>query len=244
MKSYPIDIKPFGENAILLEWPNKVEEEILYDILDFMDFLKSQKGVDCEMIPAYNSLTVICHNKSINVQRTKGFVSEYLTKEKGATSKRESSLWEIPVCYDTEFGFDLEEVTNRLSLSVEELIYQHTAQPYMVYGIGFLPGFMYLGGLPSSLELPRRSEPRLQVAKGSVGLAGKQTGIYPQTSPGGWNIIGNCPISIFNPKSDPPCIVKVGDKIKFRQIERAEYDLHKIEAEVGIFKLKRTALHG
>ena len=75
MKSYPIDIKPFGENAILLEWPHKVEDEILYDILDFMDFLKFQKDVDCELIPAYNSLTVICHNQSIDIEKTKGFVS-------------------------------------------------------------------------------------------------------------------------------------------------------------------------
>jgi allophanate hydrolase subunit 1 len=81
------------------------------------------------------------------------------------------------------------------------------------------------------------------VAKGSVGLAGKQTGIYPQDSPGGWNIIGNCPVNLFNPKLKEPCFIKVGDKIQFQQISKAEYDLHKIEGEVGIYKPEKTELN-
>ena len=101
---------------------------------------------------------------------------------------------------------------------------------------------MYLGGLPKALEIPRRKEPRLHVVKGSVGLAAKQTGVYPQDSTGGWNIIGRCPIPIFNAKAVKHCFVNVGDKIMFYQITRAEYDLRKIEGEVGIYTPEKVTL--
>ena len=149
----------------------------------------------------------------------------------------------MPVCYDTDFGIDIEEVAINLKTSVSEVIKRHTSNEYTVYGIGFLPGFMYLGGLPENMESKRRAIPRLKVRKGAVGLAGKQTGIYPQESPGGWNIIGNCPIPIFNIKSEEPCFVQVGDKIKFTPISRAAYELHKIESEIGIYKPIKIVLN-
>ncbi|NAY90828.1 5-oxoprolinase subunit PxpB [Muricauda sp. JGD-17] len=244
MKSYPINIKPFGEYAVLLEWPNRVEEDILYDILGFVEHFKATNASDWETVVAYNSLTLINNRGLIDFDTAKEEIEQYLATRDMSKTKVKSYLWEIPVCYDLEFGIDLEEVAKRLNLSTDELVNQHTSYQYTVYGIGFLPGFMYLGGLPSSLEVPRRAEPRLKVAKGSVGLAGKQTGIYPQQSPGGWNIIGNCPISLFNPEKEKPCMVSVGDKVQFLRIEKAEYDLHKIEAEVGIYQLKKTPLNG
>ena len=127
-------------------------------------------------------------------------------------------------------------------MSITQVVETHTDQTYTVYGIGFLPGFMYLGGLPESLEVPRKETPRLRVEQGSVGLAGKQTGIYPQESPGGWNVIGNCPIPIFNVDQPEPCFVDVGDRIQFYSITRAEYDLHRIEAEVGIYNIEKSVL--
>ena len=147
-------------------------------------------------------------------------------------------------CYDISLGIDLEDVSERLQLSQEELVFMHTNQQYTVYGIGFLPGFMYLGGLPKALEIPRKETPRLKVPQGAVGLASRQTGIYPQESPGGWNIIGNCPVTIFNVHNAPPCFVNMGDKIQFYPISKAEYDLHKIENEVGVFKLEKQELDG
>lgn len=242
MKSYPITIKPFGESALLIEWPKQVEESILTDILDFVDAFKELGLPKWEMSVAYNSLTMVHHGDPLDFDEIKKTVLECHQRPKGGTTKRLRHLWTLPVCYDAEFGIDLEEVCNTLGLSKDELIHQHTSQDYLVYGIGFLPGFMYLGGLPQSLEIPRRAEPRLQVAKGSVGLAAKQTGIYPQDSPGGWNIIGNCPVPLFSPLAKEACFVKVGDKIRFQSIERAEYELHKIEAEVGIYKPEKRIL--
>ena len=149
-------------------------------------------------------------------------------------------MWKIPVCYDVDFGLDLQETANQLQLSITELIKYHTSPRYTVYGIGFLPGFMYLGGLPHQLEIKRKTTPRLHVPRGSVGLAGRQTGIYPQDSPGGWNIIGKCPIPMFNLKLENPCFVNVGDQVQFYAINRAIFDLKIIEAEVEINQPERV----
>lgn len=241
MKSYPITLKTFGDKAILIEWPNKVEEAILNDIIRFKTVLKTELDASLELIPAYNSITIISNSKDFNSTALKErLLSLYENKRTLVETKR--TLWTLPVCYDLEFGIDLEEVASSLKISNSELITKHSSNEYTVYGIGFLPGFMYLGGLPGDLETRRRETPRLKVVKGAVGLAGKQTGIYPQESPGGWNIIGNCPIPIFNTSASDPCFVNVGDKIKFESISRAEFELHKIEGEVGIYKPKKISL--
>lgn len=243
MKNHPISIKPFGQKAVLIEWPNKVDESILEEILEFVECFKRLDLPGWEMSVAYNSLTMVNSKEDVDFEMIKKQLLECYDGIRVSTNKREQFLWRIPVCYDRDFGIDLEEVATVLGLTVENLIEQHTSHEYRVYGIGFLPGFMYLGGLPSALEIPRRKEPRLNVAKGSVGLAGKQTGVYPQDSPGGWNIIGSCPTPIFNPEAEEPCFVRVGDKIQFHRISKAEYDLRVIEAEVGIYKPEKISLN-
>jgi len=243
MKPYEISIRPFGIHAILIEWPNAVEEAILEDILRFYQYLKNNclKESGWEMIPAYNSLTLVQNDKKVDFENFSKKLNNWYGK-KGEVKPKQRFLWRLPVCYDLNFGIDLEEVTGKLDMTMDEVVEQHTAPMYTVYGIGFLPGFMYLGGLPESLEIPRKDTPRLNVEKGAVGLAGKQTGIYPQESPGGWNIIGNCSVPIFDTGRKEPCLVSVGDKIQFYSVSRAEYDLHKIESEVGIYKVEKTKI--
>ena len=136
-----------------------------------------------------------------------------------------SRLWYIPVCYDESFGIDLEVLSQAKKISKKTIVERHTKAIYAVYFIGFLPGFLYLGGLNSDLHLDRKTTPNLNVKKGSVGIGGKQTGIYPQDSPGGWHIIGNSPLELFNPKQNPPCFLKAGDKVKFHPISKSEYTL-------------------
>ncbi|MGI9546989.1 MAG: 5-oxoprolinase subunit PxpB [Flavobacteriaceae bacterium] len=241
MSEYPISLKSFGDQAILIEWPAKVDERILYDILVFAQHLKAEclDPALWEFIPAYNSLTIVnqkeIENSTELMEQLKSWYQEIRSL---VPLKRQ--LWKLPVCYDLEFGIDMTEVARTLDMSISQIIELHTGTTYTVYGIGFLPGFMYLGGLPKSLETPRKKSPRLNVNKGSVGLAGKQTGIYPQDSPGGWNIIGNCPIPLFNVDKADPCFVNVGDRIEFYPINKAAYDLHKIEAEVGIYNIENT----
>lgn len=243
MKKYPLSIRPFGIHAVLIEWPEKVEEAILKDILIFKSHLKRNclKEGTWELVTAYNSLTLILRFDIIDFDTFKVRLENWYI-EKEQTVLEQKYLWRFPVCYDANFGLDLQEVGEKLDKTTEEIIQLHTANAYLVYGIGFLPGFMYLGGLPRALEIPRRATPRLKVAKGAVGLAGKQTGVYPQESPGGWNIIGNCSVPIFNPKNENPCLVNVGDKVQFYSISKAEYDLHKIEAEVGIYQMEKIEI--
>lgn len=243
MKRYHISIRPFGVHAILIEWPKSVEEAILEDILQFKEHLNEHylDSLKWEIVPSYNSITLIHREKPIDFSFFKKKIEVWYTEE-FSSKTQPRYLWRLPVCYDVEFGIDLQEVSEKLNKTSTEVIALHTTNQYTVYGIGFLPGFMYLGGLPKELEVPRRSEPRLKVQKGAVGLAGKQTGVYPQESPGGWNIIGSCSVSMFNPKSENPSFVNVGDKIQFYSISRAEYDLHKIESEVGIYKLQKISI--
>lgn len=243
MRPFPISIKPFGEQAILIEWPKRVEEAILEDIIQFNYYLAKHhlKTEDWEFVPAYNSLALILRSGKINfVKLSRELKDWYANKDNGIAVRH--YLWKLPVCYEKEFAIDLQEVATILGRTEEEMVKEHTRHIYTVYGIGFLPGFMYLGGLPEDMETPRKATPRLKVAKGAVGLAGKQTGIYPQESPGGWNIIGNCPIPIFNVESKDPCFVNVGDKIQFYAISKGEHELHKIESEVGIFKIEKIKL--
>jgi len=244
VNSFPISIKSFGEQAILIEWPNRVEETILYDILRFNRYLIENylDSKEWESVPAYNSLTLINRKRTIDFKVLKRDLRERYSKNQDLVSTQRF-IWKLPVCYDLEFGIDLEEVSLLLGKTITETVAFHTQHTYTVYGIGFLPGFMYLGGLPKTMETPRKSVPRLKVLKGSVGLAGKQTGIYPQESPGGWNIIGSCPIPIFNVSNNNPFFINVGDKIQFYAISKAEYDLHKIETEVGIYKIKKTKIN-
>ena len=244
MSRFPISITPFGEQAVLMEWPDKVEEDILDDILQFSQHLRTRylEPELYELVPAYHSLALISREESIDFTKLKRDLLSWYAQA-GETARAERYLWKLPVCYDPEFGIDLETTAKTLDKTVWEVISLHTRQPYTVYGIGFLPGFMYLGGLPSELELPRKETPRLKVIKGAVGLAGKQTGIYPMESPGGWNIIGNCPIPIFDASKDKPCFVGVGDKVQFYGINKKEHELHTIQANVGIFPMEKIILN-
>lgn len=243
MTRFAIDIRPFGSHALLIEWPEQVDPLILDDILRLRSVLQEAgyQAPDWDIVPAYRSMALVSNREPIEFEALQARILEKYRAD-GEDKKISRHLWHLPVCYDEAFGPDLQELTATLGLSREELIAQHTAQPYTVYGIGFVPGFMYLGGLPLSLETQRRKEPRLLVRQGSVGLAGKQTGIYPQDSPGGWNIIGNCPIPIFSLVVDPPCFVSVGDQVQFYSIRMAEYELRKIEADVGVYNLKKEKL--
>ena len=132
-------------------------------------------------------------------------------------------LVEIPVCYGGAFGPDLDEVAAYCGCSAAQIIQTHTEPRYRVYFLGFLPGFAYLGGLPSSLATPRRSVPRQSVPAGAVGIAGGQTGVYPLETPGGWQIIGRTPLRLFDPERKPPSLLALGDRVKFTAISPDQF---------------------
>jgi inhibitor of KinA len=138
----------------------------------------------------------------------------------------------IPVCYEGEFSPDLEHVARHNGLSPADVVRLHKSAAYTVCFLGFSPGFPYLAGLPEQIATPRRASPRLRVAAGSVGIAGRQTGIYPDSSPGGWQVIGRTPLRLFNPSLDPPSLLNMGDEVRFEPISPARYA--ELTAAIGI----------
>jgi inhibitor of KinA len=144
-----------------------------------------------------------------------------------------SDLIEIPVCYDPEFAPDLANVAEHLRLSPEQVVTLHATGQYYVYFLGFSPGFAYLGGLPQALRVPRLATPRTLVRAGSVGLAGEQTGIYPNDSPGGWQLIGRTPQRMFDPLQNRASRLRPGDRVRFRGISRVEFEQLARDKEPG-----------
>lgn len=140
----------------------------------------------------------------------------------------------IPVCYDLEFGPDLLDVARHARLTPTDVVRLHSSPTYLVYFLGFSPGFAYLGGLPEVLHTSRLATPRPLVAAGSVGIAGNQTGIYPFDSPGGWRVIGRTPWRMFDPQAAPPTRLQPGDCVKFSPIDRAAFDVMKRGAEAQL----------
>lgn len=229
--------KPFGENAVLIEWLSKIDETVLADILAFQIAIEENLHSSIvETQNTYHSLLVFFNSKIHSFEA----VVEELKKIRINTTIKSThtSVWEIPVCYALEFGIDLKELAQYKGLSIEKTIELHTSPLYTVYFIGFLPGFLYLGGLNESLTYPRKKIPRTNIQKGAVAIGGAQTGVYPQESPGGWNIIGNSPIELFDALKNPPCIIKAGDKIQFRPISKSEHTDIREKIQRGIYSLK------
>lgn len=154
--------------------------------------------------------------------------------------KVEHTIWKIPVCYDPVLGWDLEIVARHNNIPQDKISTLHKALPYRVFFTGFLPGFLYLGGLPDQLATPRKETPRLQIPKGAVAIAGSQTGIYPTESPGGWQIIGQTPINLFNKKQSPPSLFCPGDFIQFEEISKKQFDTITSEVTDGVYQFKKT----
>lgn len=237
-----ITFKSFGKKAILIEWDAIIDEEILNDILNFKQKIEDNLDVlFTDLIVGYNSLTIrlidewsnflILESKLKNIYKTKLQVKKEL-----------NYLWKIPVCYDSAFGIDLEEISLKTNFTKQEIVKLHSEKIYTVFFIGFLPGFLYLGGLNPQIFVDRKSNPRLKVEKGAVAIGGQQTGVYPTESSGGWNIIGKTPIDFFNIENQNPCFAKAGDKIKFLSISKNEFYLIEKEIAKGDYQLSKSIL--
>jgi len=212
----------FGEQAILVSWPNKIDPKTRLDIYHFNQ--KIQRLIPemiLETVTAYCSLTVYL-NHGVNHEKLLIKLKEIY---QSSTSQQEinPTLWKIPVCYDLLFALDLKNFAAEKKLSIKQVIELHSSSTYTVDFFGFLPGFPYLSGLNPLLHTPRLSTPRECVVKGSVAIGGKQTGIYPINSPGGWHIIGRTPKSFFDVSKKPPCFLQPFDKIKFYPIGLKEF---------------------
>ncbi len=215
--------KRFGEKAILVEWESKIDDTILNDILIFKEKILSEKRIDfVDVVQGYSSLTIIFKHFIVDFEKEMQLLKSIYSSTSTKTEQN-FQQWQIPVCYDVEFGIDLKEIAAQKSISIDKIIKLHSEVIYKIYFIGFLPGFLYLGGLNEQLFVNRKPNPRLQITKGSVGIGGKQTGVYPNDSAGGWNIIGKTPIKFFDVEKEHPCFAKPGDTIKFYPISLKEF---------------------
>lgn len=227
-----------GDHALVFSLEEKMSEEIIEKIMALkkiieglhFDFIK-------ELIPSYHTLTLVYdidlfYQNNIALKNNESvieFGNSLLNAFKHSTTNintenASEKIIQIPVCYDERLGIDLENIVSKNKISIEEIIKIHTEETYLVYCLGFLPGFAYMGKVNECIQIARHASPRKEVQAGSVGIAGMQTGIYPMNSPGGWQIIGRTPIKIFD--KDPSILGKLsaGNRIQFYPIAFAEFE--------------------
>lgn len=223
-------IYPLGDAALVVQFGDTIREDIHAEVRALSACLdKHPFGGMIEYVPAYTTVTIFFdpwilsqHGKHNPYENAVSMVQERMAYVK---ESREyiPRLVKIPVCYGGEFGPDLQFVASYKGLSVEEVIAIHSGVDYLVYMIGFAPGFPYLGGMDEGIASPRKESPRAIIPAGSVGIAGTQTGIYPIETPGGWQLIGRTPLLLFYPHKNPPTLLKAGDIVRFEPITKDEY---------------------
>jgi inhibitor of KinA len=235
-------IFPLGDSAITIDLGNHIDKQLNTRALALHDWLQAHRfpGV-IDIIVAYSSVSVFYDPSIVRsgkqdcpdgvYYRLKRLLEQAweatMTSDAGnnqgdGPAPPSGHSFRIPVCYDDEYGPDLQWVAREKALPREEVIRLHSSCIYHVYMIGFLPGFPYLGKTDPMLEVPRKVQP-VPVAAGGVGITGLQTGIYPLNSPGGWQIIGQTPVKLFNPEADPPVCLQAGDQVRFYPISKEEF---------------------
>lgn len=221
-----------GDKSIVVEFGDTIDEEINRKVINLMKNIEESSLIESiyEMIPTYRSLMINYNPLKITFNNLINSIKEIESNLK-ISDKGEKKVVKIPVLYGGDFGPDIETVANQNDLTIEDVIKLHSEVEYLVYMLGFTPGFTYLGGMNKKLETPRLSNPRVKIPSGSVGIAGKQTGVYPIDSPGGWQLIGRTPINLYDPKRENPILLSAGDYVKFIPITKEEFE--KILSEGG-----------
>ena len=237
---FNLSYRRFDSKSIFIFWPNLIENAVLFDVLSFKKSINLSGKPLVEVINAYNSLLVVYDKTIDNIYNDiKSLKTLYLDINYDINESK--IIWKIPVCYDDYFATDLQNISNNKNIEKDEIIELHYKNTYKVCFLGFLPGFLYLSNLNKKLYFPRKVQPDLNILKGSVGIGGNQTGVYPSNSPGGWNIIGNSPIDFINKdKLHKISFASPGDSIIFFPIDIKEHnyisnnlDSYIIESEVS-----------
>lgn len=217
-----------GDAAFTIEFGNAITPSLL-DTVQALDAAIASAHAAGELaglietMPTFRSLTVFFDPLVTGRQALIGALKPLLDgeRQKDATNERH---WRLPVCYEGEFGPDLVDTAIAIGVTVDELIALHSGTEVAVYMLGFLPGFPFMGDVPERLRLPRRKEPRVRVPAGSVAIAGGLTAIYPWESPGGWHLLGRCPVPLFDASRGSPSLLAVGDRVSFEPISPTEFE--------------------
>ena len=231
-----------GDRAIFVEFGGTIDPQINRRVRNLALVLQKEvvPGV-IETVPTYRSLLVYFEPRQINAQQLRETLYR-LAQSPEEGELRKPRLIEVPTVYGGEYGPDLEFVATHNSLSIPEVVRRHADTPYLIYMIGFIPGFPYLGGMSSKIAAPRLTTPRVKIPAGSVGIADRQTGIYPAESPGGWQLIGRTPLKLFAPTQEPPALFQAGDYLHFTSITPEEFTRIREAVTQEAYSLKETTM--
>lgn len=218
-----ISVRPCGDRAAIAVLGNTISEKVNNNVNILAEKLRRMNidGIQ-ELVPTYGSLLINYAPELLSYSTLSSILLE-ISRELEGCSEGPSRLLHIPCCYGGHFGPDMDFAVRHTGLSKDEIIALHSAPVYKVFMLGFLPGFVYLGGLDPRLELPRLKSPRLAIPRGAVGIGGKQTGVYPIQSPGGWQLLGATPLDFYDPKRAEPILCRAGDRIVFEPISSCDY---------------------
>ncbi|MCL5950932.1 MAG: 5-oxoprolinase subunit PxpB [Chloroflexi bacterium] len=204
-----------GDASILIEWADEIDDAVNDRVHTLTQALRGRARPEIrDLIPAYSSLLVCFDPHRASLPEMREFLQQILRSPQTSLAPAER-LVEIPTRYGGAYGPDLPFIGEKSGLSEAEVIRLHASVTYRVYLIGFAPGFAYLGSVPVAIAAPRLDTPRTRVPAGSVGIAGRQTGIYPMETPGGWRLIGRTDERLFDPTADPPSLLRPGDRVRF-----------------------------
>jgi 5-oxoprolinase (ATP-hydrolysing) subunit B len=210
----PVEIRPASDRSLLVFFGDQISLDLHREVLRLLRaFEELPRGI-LNLHPAFASVLIDFDPRRRSHQEVEEMVRARLAETR-ATPISESRRLEIPVRYGGEYGPDLEDVARHTGLSPAEVVRRHSSADYLVYFLGFSPGFPYLGGLPPELASPRLPAPRTKVPAGSVAIGGSQTGIYSMQSPGGWRIIGRTVVRLFDASASPPALLRAGDHLRF-----------------------------
>ncbi len=232
-----------GDTALVVEFGDRIERGLSDAVLRLSARVREARipGVT-ETVPTYRSLMVHYDPLLTDSSSLSAEIEKLLGKH--GSESREVKLWHIPACYAGSHAPDLEDVAQRTGLTTDEVVKLHVETCFHVYMIGFVPGFPYMGDLPESLVLPRRTDPRVKVPAGSIAIAVGQTAIYPLESPGGWHLIGATPIRIFDPGLTQPALLGPGDQVRFDPVHAREFAAIAEAVERGAYRVPCETVAG
>jgi inhibitor of KinA len=218
-------LSPLGDCAVVVTFGDDITPETSLVVKEFGRRLaESPPQAMVEYVPAFTNVTVVYDAAAQTYDAFASELGSLLTKVPSTTHETDVRTVDIPVHYGGEFGPDLGFVASHNGLTEDEVVAIHSEPTYLVYMIGFAPGFPYLGGMSERIAAPRRDSPRAAIPAGSVGIAGRQTGVYSIETPGGWQLIGRSPLRLFRPQAASPSLLQAGDRVRFTRISRREYE--------------------
>jgi inhibitor of KinA len=237
-----------GDQAVTVEFGDRIDSAVNARVYAFADALAAAApSWLVEVVPTYRSLLVQYDPFAVNVDEVERTLRPLLEKSADtgeAASPQNRRVFQLPVFYGGEHGPDLATVAQHNNISEAEVIRIHSATAYRVYMLGFSPGFPYLGGMDARIACPRLKTPRTRVPAGSVGIAESQTGVYPNASPGGWQLIGRTPVRLFDPAQDPPSVLQPGHFVRFVAVPPDEFAAIEAQVAAGEYTIKSSEMSG